>query len=255
MAMNGPLEFPGLHRSNEVAFIKLDSWRRQSQPVYPNSSSTQLGSVQENKEEDPIRCVICHEQKQPAEITELSCRHRHCIDCVRTWADLYVSGQIPYPNFCCQKFEPAKSILPSIPEAEKQAFIDKMEEHRLPSHRRWYCPNPSCALWIRPKEMLVQGTAFSRSFACPHCKADICPRCRGRGHSGDCPADEGRAALLKLASVEGWKQCGHCGNLVDPVGEDGKALAGCKHVVCPCRVEIWYALQFTFAFPPLNCIN
>ncbi|KAL3460540.1 hypothetical protein BJX64DRAFT_182843 [Aspergillus heterothallicus] len=234
MALKRPMDFL---RSNEAGCTKLDSSSR-------GSSSIQFFSVQEGKDVEFIRCIICHEQKQPAEMTELSCRHRHCVDCVRTWAGLYISGQITYPNFCCKQFEPAKSVILSLPEPQRQEFIDKAEECHLPSHRRWYCPEPSCARWIRPGDMVVTGTAFSRSFVCPYCKADICARCRGRGHPGDCPTDEGRKALLKLANTKGWKQCGRCGNLVDPVGEDGKPIGGCMHVVCPCRVEICYGGLF-----------
>ncbi|KAL2796493.1 hypothetical protein BJX66DRAFT_335988 [Aspergillus keveii] len=246
MAMHGPLQFPGLPRANEAAFAKLESRISESQAPLLDSSSPSLESVQETGE-DLIRCVICHEQKLPSEMTELSCRHRHCIACVCTLAESYINGQITYPNFCCKKFEPAKSIVPCLSAAQKQAYIDKVEERHLPSHKLWYCPEPSCARWIMPREMLVKGTAFSRSFACPHCNAKICTRCRGRGHSGSCPTDEGREALLRLANAEGWQQCGRCGNLVDVDDEaaaKGDSRSSCKHAVCPCREQICYGGWF-----------
>ncbi|KAJ0422570.1 hypothetical protein BJY00DRAFT_70345 [Aspergillus carlsbadensis] len=135
MAMQGPLQFPGLPRANEAAFAKLESQINKSQAPFLDLSSPSLGSVQET-EEDLIRCVFCHEQKLPSAMTELSCRHRHCIACVRTLADSYINGQITYPNFCCKKFEPAKSSSPACPPLRNR--------HTLTSWRSAISPPTDC---------------------------------------------------------------------------------------------------------------
>ncbi|KAL2866842.1 Rcat domain-containing protein [Aspergillus lucknowensis] len=202
---------------------------------YLKPSTTYL--EQEKQKDLRICCLVCHERKAPEQLVELPCRHRQCVDCILEVVDHYLKGRRLFSNFCCQEVKPVEAILPLIPEHQRSAYADKIEEHKLPHHKLWYCPDPSCGKWIRPRKKLVVGSMLPRfirlTHACPFCNMPICLSCRGCGHRGRCPPDKSREMLLALAKRRGWKRCYRCGALVEKVD-------GCDHVTCRCGAEICY---------------
>ncbi|KAL2832403.1 hypothetical protein BDW59DRAFT_104586 [Aspergillus cavernicola] len=193
--------------------------------------------------EDPtlcsgIVCLICHERKQPADINELPCRHRHCNGCVRNQVRDFLDGKTDTRPGCCKRVIPTNDIHLFIPLVNRRAYTDRVDEVATPHTKRWYCPAASCRKWIRPAELRLTGSIFSRSrtYACPHCNALICYRCRGRNHGGKCPAAGDRPEMqgqFLLADKEGWQQCYRCCSLVEKSD-------GCQHIKCLCGAHFCY---------------
>ncbi|KAL4787552.1 hypothetical protein BJX76DRAFT_299853 [Aspergillus varians] len=160
------------------------------------------------------------------DMIEFVCRHYYCRDCVRQQA------RYRFPPTCCENPVPEQTVLQCLSANETATLKLKFKEQRTPLSKRWYCPDKSCGKWIHPKQLVVEGSRFSRSRTntCPYCKVSICPRCRTHSHAGDCPpADINLVAVLALADSKKWRKCFHCGTLVEKIN-------GCDSITCQCGV-------------------
>jgi hypothetical protein len=89
--------------------------------------------------------------------------------------------------------------------------------------------SPSQSIHCRRQKCgkLIPAAAVTGNIArClqPNCNRGTCARCGGRKHkSNRCPEDE--EELTPLAERNDWRECPHCGNLVERNG-------GCKIVHC-----------------------
>ncbi|KAL4965364.1 uncharacterized protein BDV14DRAFT_57916 [Aspergillus stella-maris] len=176
-------------------------------------------------------CIICSERVPSENIIEFPCYHTICDDCVRKLA------HFSYPPTCCERPLPEKSILRCISKEEMAALKSRVEERTTPLAKRWYCPDTSCGSWIPRKQLRVKGTRLTRSrtYACPHCNAAICSRCRGHSHIGECPpADLSLAQVLAVARDEKWRKCNRCGMLTEKTDDS------CNTMYCQCGATFCY---------------
>ncbi|KAL4937402.1 hypothetical protein BDV06DRAFT_74122 [Aspergillus oleicola] len=209
-----------------LATVALVMWKSRT-----SESETSYRSKMEQENYVGKPCLICWERPQPENVIEFSCYHTTCDDCVRQLA------RFSYPPTCCERPLPEKNILRCISAGEMAALKSKAEERNMPLAKRWYCPDTSCGKCIPKKQLLVKGTrlARSRTYACPHCKVEICPRCRGHSHAGECPpADLGLTQVLALARNERWRKCNRCGTLTEKTDDS------CNTMYCQCGATFCY---------------
>lgn len=137
-----------------------------------------------------------------------------------------------FPPRCCQPipFERAKRLLTK--DAQKR-YLKKANEYSIGN--RTYCSVPTCCEFIPPKKINNDNCA-----TCPKCKASTCSLCKNAYHGAEaCPQDEGRRAMLNLATARGWAQCRRCYVVVE-------MLDGCSHMHCLCGHDFCYLCGATW---------
>lgn len=161
-----------------------------------------------------LACQLCGEPAAKVATILLDCGHRHCTECLRRNATIALATNPFRPAKCCHVI-PKETLerARALQAAELTSYDHKMEELTNP-HRRIYCSNPDCGLFI------PSANHGRRAAHCPNCGKRTCMSCDQKSHWGPCSRKllrerrESENAVLKLAESKGWKRCPSCLNIV-----------------------------------------
>ena len=120
-----------------------------------------------------------------------------------------------YPPRCCKipfEIDAIRHLL--IPELISDFHQKKIE---YGTQNRTYCSTPECSSFLYPVN--INGDKGE----CSLCFGETCIVCKGRGHTGDCPQDEGVQQVLAMATENQWRRCNNCHRVVE-------LRTGCNHI-------------------------
>ena len=161
-------------------------------------------------------CVICGDLKSHYEVTQVSCQHYYCRDCLRELFEKSYKDETLFPPRCCGKnINVLGNVSLFLPrELEDPYRLRKIE---VATKDKTYCADPACAKFMVPDTIKHQ---FCR---CDKCGKWTCSKCKRPAHDGMCPRDKDLAAMEALAKREGWKKCGSCERMIE-------LDRGCNHM-------------------------
>lgn len=152
-------------------------------------------------------CVACDTICIDVETAEGTCKHDYCPECLENMFRLSTTDETMFPPRCCHGPIPLDSARPHLSTETATAFERKTKEMATPD--KTYCRVSTCSAWIEP-ENIKDGKA-----TCAKCGKRTCATCKGKGHRGACPEDEGVKQVLDLAKAKKWQRCSKCHNMVE----------------------------------------
>ena len=145
--------------------------------------------------------------------------------------DIGTRGEIRLPLDCCDKPLPVDLLLKFVPHAEDKRFRHKLEEEAVPPHKRVYCPEASCSVFLRKAS---KHADWRKPITCWRCGSLVCMVCKHVGHeSDDCRKNISASRTKKLVAKNKWQTCPWCGAIVE-------RIEGCPQMICRCRRKFCY---------------
>ncbi|KAH8600117.1 hypothetical protein B0O99DRAFT_503957 [Bisporella sp. PMI_857] len=203
-------------RIEKDRIIKEDARRRQRE--------AEVAKAEAQRRARQASCASCMEDLERTDMAMLPCNHWYCGECLSGAFQHALNSKVPFA--CCK-------ITVSIALATRWLPHDIISAYNLfilelSTKKPVYCSNRSCAKFVPPQH--VTGPVAT----CPLCRTRTCSACSNAEHSGVCAEDKEGLATLKLATKKGWKQCPHCGFILNKT-------EGCLHMTCRCRAEWCYS--------------
>jgi len=262
------------HERRDVAFPSRKLLRKQpptqsplqtaTQPITAQGMSLRKRIVQLLKRAVPPEkqrdCLACTETLPLRGLVSLKCGHEYCKPC---FASLITSKLGPsettakFPPTCCSDTAiiPGPIIKNNCSSAVLKQYKAAKAIHDIPHTERWFCPFPECS------KLTDKRSARYMHFAiyCKTCDRFGCTLCNaGRPRIGHtCPAlgqngiqnDSAVAAVLRLGSTRGWRQCWKCSMMIEmsvwqfwtelKVLPADQFQTGCRLMTCVCRAKFW----------------
>jgi len=171
-------------------------------------------------------CLACTESQPLRGLVSLKCGHEYCRTC---FAALITSKLGPsdttakFPPTCCSDTAiiPASVIKANCSSALYKQYKAAKAIHDIPHTERWFCPFPECSKLIDKRSARYMHFAiFCKTcdrFGCTLCNAGrprIGHTCPALGQNG-VPNDSDVAAVLRLGSTRGWRQCWKCSMMIE----------------------------------------
>lgn len=164
---------------------------------------------------DVRRCAACISDFPFYETARCPCSHDYCRDCITELFSAAINDESLYPPRCCKKPIPLGLNRIFLPAELLGLYKAKELEYSTPN--RTYCHVPSCSTFVPPA--FVHGDVAT----CVKCESTTCTICKGKTHTGDCPADMSTLDILRIAAKNGWQRCYSCRRVVD-------LTMGCNHI-------------------------
>ena len=184
-------------------------------------------------------CASCLEDVVSADAIGLACQHNYCSPCFARLVSTAMQHENFWPPKCCLQEIPKKILARYLSDMELAKYKTKLREYAVPAGERWYCSSSSCGRWFEK----TRSRAGVSKVSCTHCLFEMCLFCRGELHVGGerCPQDRGLEATLAEAELDGWTMCYKCHTMIE-------LERGCRHIICKCRAEFWYATPIALVF-------
>ncbi|KAL4792014.1 hypothetical protein BDV19DRAFT_281376 [Aspergillus venezuelensis] len=188
--------------------------------LYDASTDTDDVAEPSTKTKKGEPCAACYDEFVTEKLKGLSCEHRYCNGCLKTFFKMATDGAGFVQPQCCGKQIPLALIQGNLSRSEIKQF--QSAETEFLSANRIYCSDTPCGSFIDP--LHIEGDRA----ACPKCGHNTCIKCKKEYHvKEDCPADPALQAALTLAKDRGWQRCYACRTMVE-------LRSGCYHITYAC---------------------
>lgn len=162
-------------------------------------------------------CVCCMDTFDHNQIIRAPCGDAWCSTCLDRLFVAATNDESCYPPRCCGQTIALNAARLRLTRTTLQRYMRKVPEWE--TKNRLYCARSNCGAWI-PHGRVIRDRDKAR---CPECDKTTCTLCRGKGHRGDCPADQTLQQLLAVAKASKWQRCYNCHRFVE-------LNLGCNHI-------------------------
>lgn len=234
-------------RNLESFVVKLVDKIEMERPLHLAQVAIGIICSSSKDEKSVETCPICCEEMPSQMMFTISCSHKFCTHCMKTYVDENIqSSQVPIrcPQLRCKHYissiECGSFLTVDSFDSLKKAFADA----NIQDADNFYCPYEDCSALFGFLEHLINPMRFSNQadnkyLECPYCCRAICIGCRLPWHSSmTCEELQNLTTVTtddntSISRDRRWKRCQECLQVIEH-------NHGGYHITCRCGHEFCF---------------